>query len=67
MPRQSRIDTPGALHHVICRGINRQKIFTDKDDYLILLKRLIKSGANINVKSPEGETILDLASRSCAR
>ena len=21
MPRQARIDTPGALHHVICRGI----------------------------------------------
>ena len=40
MPRQSRIDTPGALHHVICRGINRQKIFTDKDDYLLFLKRL---------------------------
>lgn len=40
MPRQSRIDTPGALHHVICRGIDRQKIFTDKDDYLLFLKRL---------------------------
>jgi len=40
MPRQSRIDTPGALHHVICRGIDRQKIFTDKNDYLLFLKRL---------------------------
>lgn len=40
MPRQSRIDTPGALHHVIGRGINRQNIFTDKDDYVLFLKRL---------------------------
>lgn len=40
MPRQSRIDTPGALHHVICRGIDRQKIFSDKDDYSLFLKRL---------------------------
>ena len=40
MPRQSRIDIPGALHHVICRGINRQNIFTDKEDYKLFLKRL---------------------------
>jgi REP element-mobilizing transposase RayT len=39
-PRQSRIDTSGALHHVICRGIDRQKIFTDQNDYLLFLKRL---------------------------
>jgi REP element-mobilizing transposase RayT len=40
MPRQSRIDTSGALHHVIGRGIDRQKIFTDQNDYLLFLKRL---------------------------
>jgi len=40
MPRQARIDTSGALHHVICRGIDRQKIFTGKDDYLSFMKRL---------------------------
>ena len=27
MPRQSRIDAPGALHHIIVRGIERRKIF----------------------------------------
>ncbi len=40
MPRRARIDAPGALHHVICRGIERRKIFwtdSDRDD---LLKRL---------------------------
>jgi len=40
MPRQSRIDTTGALHHVICRGIDRQKIFTDQKDYSLFLERL---------------------------
>lgn len=40
MPRKSRIDAPGALHHVICRGIDRQKIFTDKEDYSLFMERL---------------------------
>ena len=29
MPRQSRLDAPGALHHVIGRGINGVKIFNN--------------------------------------
>ena len=40
MPRKSRIDAPGALHHVIGRGINRQEIFSDKTDYMNFLDRL---------------------------
>ncbi len=40
MPRKARIDDPGALHHVIGRGINRQEIFSDKTDYLNFLERL---------------------------
>jgi putative transposase len=32
MPRQSRIDAYGALHHVIARGIARRKIFFDDTD-----------------------------------
>jgi len=31
MLRKSRIDAPGALHHIICRGIERRKIFYDED------------------------------------
>jgi len=27
MPRQSRIDTPGALHHIMIRGIERKDMF----------------------------------------
>jgi len=40
MPRQSRIDTPGALHHVICRGIGRRKIFVDDIDRQNFVSRL---------------------------
>lgn len=32
MPRQSRIDAPGALHHIIVRGIARKAIFNDDVD-----------------------------------
>ncbi|MDI6794202.1 MAG: hypothetical protein QME81_15295 [bacterium] len=27
------MDAPGALHHVIARGIERREIFRDKSDY----------------------------------
>jgi hypothetical protein len=29
MPRKDRIDAPGALHHIIIRGIERKAIFKD--------------------------------------
>jgi len=37
MPRKSRIDAPGALHHIIVRGIERRQIFetdADRDNFL---------------------------------
>jgi len=40
MPRQSRIDTPGALHHIICRGIEQRNIFEDDTDRDNFVKRL---------------------------
>jgi len=40
MPRQSRIDAPGALHHIICRGIERRKIFEDDVDRYNFIERL---------------------------
>lgn len=40
MPRQPRIDAPEALHHVICRGIERTKIFRDNKDRDNFLNRL---------------------------
>lgn len=40
MPRKSRIDAPGALHHIIARGIDRSKIFKDPADKRNFLNRL---------------------------
>ncbi len=40
MPRQARIDAPGALHHLIVRGIERRKIFRDDLDRYSFLGRI---------------------------
>lgn len=32
MPRQARLDSPGTLHHVICRGIEKREIVSDNKD-----------------------------------
>ena len=40
MPRKARIDAPGALHHIIARGIDRQSIFEDDTDRNDFLKRV---------------------------
>jgi hypothetical protein len=40
MPRQARIDAPGALHHVIIRGIERTAIFVDDTERENFLERL---------------------------
>ncbi len=45
MPRQARIDAPGALHHVIARGIEREKIFrsdNDREDFLDRIGKLVR-------------------------
>ena len=44
MPRRSRIDAPGALHHIIVRGIERKTIFkddADRDNFLERLKNIL--------------------------
>jgi hypothetical protein len=40
MPRKARIDAPGALRHIIIRGIERKAIFKDRIDRKNFLKRL---------------------------
>ena len=45
MPRQARIDAPGALQHIIIRGIERKAIFrndTDREDFIDRLENLIE-------------------------
>ena len=44
MPRKARIDAPGALHHIICRGIERREIFrddTDRNNFVERFGRLV--------------------------
>ena len=40
MPSQPRLDAPGALQHVICRGIERQMIVRDEGDRTRFVERL---------------------------
>ena len=40
MPRKARIDAPGALHHIIVRGIEKRKIFKDHADRQSFIERL---------------------------
>lgn len=40
MPRKARIDAPGALHHIICRGIEKKRVFRNNADRDSFLERL---------------------------
>ncbi|MHB8881330.1 MAG: transposase [Thermodesulfovibrionales bacterium] len=40
MPRQARLDAPGALHHIMVRGINKSIIFAGEKDKQAFLERL---------------------------
>jgi len=40
MPRKARIDAPGALHHIMARGIEGRPIFQNDHDRQDFLKRL---------------------------
>jgi putative transposase len=40
MPRLTRLDAPGAFHHIIVRGIERSAIFKDNTDRYNFLDRL---------------------------
>lgn len=40
MPRKARIDAPGALHHIIVRGIEKKPIFRDNTDRDNILQRV---------------------------
>jgi hypothetical protein len=40
MPRKASIDAPGAVHHIIIRGIRRRRIVTDDQDRDDFVERL---------------------------
>ena len=44
MPRKARIDAVGALHHIICRGIEGQRVFRDdkdRDNFVMRLGKIL--------------------------
>ena len=40
MLRKARIDAPGALHHIVIRGIERRRIFSNDQDRDHFIERL---------------------------
>jgi len=44
MPRRARLDIPGALHHIMVRGIDESDIFKDDQDRSLFVERLGQSG-----------------------
>jgi putative transposase len=40
MPRQARLDSPGTLHHVMVRGIEKKDIFEEKYDKADMVSRM---------------------------
>lgn len=48
MSRKSRIDVPGALYHIIVRGIDRRRVFADNTDRNNLLDRVVGVNSETN-------------------
>ena len=48
MPRQARLDSPGTLHHVIIRGIEKRRIVDDDQDRREFVSRLGKVASETN-------------------
>jgi putative transposase len=47
MPRQMRIEYPGAIYHVLSRGDRRESIFLDDGDCHERVRMIEQSNANI--------------------
>ena len=56
MPRQARLDSPGTLHHLIVRGIERSRIVADREDQAAVVARHVgglTSGISIAISTAE--------------
>lgn len=53
MPRRSRESSGTGIYHVMLRGINRQNIFYDVNDYESFLESLRKLGDNTGTVQEE--------------
>ena len=50
MPRQRRLDIVGCIYHVISRGIEKRKIFKDRNDKEEFLKRMSQALEETNTR-----------------
>jgi len=50
MPRQPRLDSPGTLHHVIVRGIERRSIVDDDRDRGEFVSRMSEAASDTETK-----------------
>ena len=57
IPRRSRIDAPGVLHHIIVRDIERKNIFKDDADRDNFLERLKIFQTTVSQSANCGEKI----------
>jgi putative transposase len=65
MPRKSRIDAPGALHHIIVRGIERRKLFVDEvlsmaKEQMERKNKLISKGYNLEMIADRVSSVMEL-------
>jgi hypothetical protein len=67
MPRQTRLDTPGTLHHVTVRGIERTVIFRDGPDRADFVRRLAALAAGKTMKASQPTYVVYLAWRRRTR
>jgi REP element-mobilizing transposase RayT len=49
MPRKARIVVPGAAHHVVQRGHNRQVVFASDEDFQFYLENLAELKGELDV------------------
>ena len=40
MPRQARMTSATCVYHTILRGVNKQQVFEDEEDYLRFLNKI---------------------------
>jgi hypothetical protein len=55
MPRQAQKESGTAIYHVMLRGINRQDIFEEKEDYvrmLSCLKQMLEQYDDLGNRQP---------------
>ena len=64
MPRQARLDSPGTLHHVMVRGIERTRLFRDDRDRAEFLRR-IGPLVERTVKAVEGDVVESIYFTTC--